>query len=136
MSGEARMVRGVLRAGACAIPVSIGIAFAIRGGRGAVAAAVAMGLVIANAAVAGAVLAYAARRQPVFFPMVAMPSYALRMAGILFAMAALRNAGSVDGSTFVVVFGVGVVGALAIEWRIWSRTPWAALTFERPKETT
>lgn len=124
------MVRGVLKAGAFAIPVSVGAAYAIRGGKGAVAAVVAMGLVIANAAVAGAVLAYAARRQPVFFPMIAMPSYALRMAGILFAMAALRNLGAVDAPTFAVVFGAGVVGALAVEWRIWSRTPWLALTFD------
>lgn len=129
MSGEGRMVRGVLRAGLIASPVVTGIAFLARGADGASSAATAIALVLVNAVVAAWMLVWAAKRQPVYFPLIAMPSYVVRMGGTLFALAKLREAAWIDVPTFAIVFGWGVLGSLVIEWRIWSRTPWIALTF-------
>ena len=129
MSGEGRMAWGVLRAGLIATPVVTGLAFLVRGSDGAASAATALALVLANALIAAWMLVWAANKQPVFFPVVAMPSYAVRMGGMLFALAKLRSAVWIDVPTFAIVFGWGVLGSLVVEWRIWSRTPWIALTF-------
>jgi hypothetical protein len=123
------MAWAVLRAGLLAAPVVTGLAYSVRGADGAASAATAMALVLANALIAASMLVWAAKRQPIFFPMVAMPSYAIRMGGMLFALAKLRAAEWIDVPTFAVVFGWGVLGSIVIEWRIWSRTPWIALTF-------
>jgi hypothetical protein len=132
-SGEGRMVWGVLRAGLIAAPFVTAIAFLIRGGDGAASAATAIALVLANALIAAWMLVWAAKRQPVYFPMMAMPSYVVRMGGMLLILAKLRTADWIDVPTFAIVFGWGVLGSLVIEWRIWSRTPWIALTFEEQR---
>jgi hypothetical protein len=129
MSGEGRMAWGVLRAALLAAPFVTGLAFLVRGGNGGASAATALALVLANALSAAWMLVWAAKRQPVYFPMIAMPSYVVRMGGMLFALAKLRSADWIDVPTFAIVFGWGVLGSLVIEWRIWSRTPWIALTF-------
>jgi hypothetical protein len=129
MSGEGRMAWGVLRAGLLAAPVVTLIAFLVRGANGAASAAAAIALVLANALIAAWILVWAAKRQPVSFPMVAMPSYVVRIGGMLLLLAKLRAAAWIEVPTFAIVFGWGVLGSLVIEWRIWSRTPWIALTF-------
>ena len=139
MSGEGSMVRGGLLAGALALPVVAGIATLIRGAPGGLAAVAAVALVLANFAVAGYVLAYAARRSKTMFPAVAMPSYALRMFGVLMAMKYLHDVAAIDRPTFAITFGLGVVALLAYECRLYVKTPWLALTFSPPadaKETT
>lgn len=133
MSGEGRMAWGVLRAGLLAAPVVTCLAFLIQGGNGAASAATAIALVLANALSAAWILVWAAKRQPVYFPAIAMPSYAIRMGGMLFALAKLRGAAWIDVPTFAIVFGWGVLGSLFVEWRIWSRTPWIALTFNEQR---
>lgn len=130
------MVRGGLAAGAAALPVAAGIAFAVRGSEGALAAALALALIVANFAVAGAALAWAARKNAVLFPAVALPSYAFRMLGVLMAMRALREVDVIDHPTFVVTFGVGIVALLGYECWLYTKTPWLALTFSPTKETT
>jgi hypothetical protein len=106
VSGEGRMVRGGLLAGALALPVVAGLATAIRGTAGGLAAVAAISLVLANFAVAGYALAYAARRSKTMFPAIAMPSYALRMFGVLMAMKYLHDVSTVDRPTFAITFGV------------------------------
>lgn len=129
------MVRAGLVAGAAAAPPVVLVALAVRGGTGGLAALAALGLVLANFAVSGATLAYAAKRNQTLFPAVAMPSYAFRMLGVLMAMKTFREIDAIDVPTFAVTFGTGVVALLAYECWIYTKTPWLALTFSPTKET-
>lgn len=132
MSGERRMVTGALRWGGAALPVVTGIAYVVRGGDGAAAAAIALAIVLANFAAAGVVSAIAGRRNPVLAAFVGMPSYAIRMPLVLVALVALDGRSFIDEPTFAAVFGAGVAGILGYEWVLWKRTPWLALTFAGP----
>ena len=135
MSGEGRMVRGGMIAAGLALPVAAALALAFRGTAGALGASAAIALVLANFAVAGLTLAWTARRAPVMFPAVAMPSYAFRMIGVFLAMKFLRGTQAIDHPTFAITFGLGVVALLAFECRLYAKTPWLALTFSPTKET-
>lgn len=132
MSGEGLLVWGALRAGGIVLVPASALAWVLRGPSGALAAASALALVLANLAVAGAVLVLAARRSPTLFPAVAIPSYVFRMAGMFAAMSALLDRPLIDPSSFAVTFGAGVAGLLAYEWMIWARTPWIALSLKEP----
>lgn len=121
------MVRAAIRAGAASLVPTTGVALLVRGPSGAAAAALALSLVVANFALSGAALDAAARRWPLTFPAVAMPSYALRMAGLFAAMSAIKSS-PVDPLVFAIVFAAAVVGLLAYECVVWARTPWLALT--------
>ena len=98
------MAWGVLRAGLIASPFVTGLAFLVCGTDGAASAVTAIALVLANAVVAAWMLVWAAKRQPVYFPIIAMPSYVVRMGGTLFALAKLRDAAWIDVPTFAIVF--------------------------------
>jgi hypothetical protein len=130
------MVRGGVAAGALVTPAAAAIAFAVRGRAGGLAVVAAFGLVLANFAISGAILTLAARRYPLMFPAIAMPSYALRMLSMLFAMQQLRQVSAIDHLTFAVTFGAGVVALLVYECWLYTKTPWLALTFSPTKETT
>jgi len=127
--GESRLIIGAFRAGGIALVPAVGIAWAVRGGSGALAALVALGIVVANIAVSGLVLLAAAKRSPENFPMIAMPSYALRMVAVFAAMAAAHTTSAIDAPTFTITFAAGVVVILAYECFLWARTPWLALEF-------
>jgi hypothetical protein len=129
------MVRAGLLAGAAATPVVVLVAGLVRGVEGIVAAVAALGLVLANFAVSGAALAYAAKRNKILFPAIAMPSYAFRMLAMLMAMKAFREIDMIDVPAFAITFSVGVVALLAYECWIYTKTPWLALTFSPTKET-
>ncbi|HEX9696654.1 MAG TPA: hypothetical protein VGB64_10140 [Actinomycetota bacterium] len=135
-SGELRMVRGAMVAVSAATPPVAAIAWIVRGPEGAASVIIAVAIVLANAFVSALVLAVAVKRSPLMGPSLQMPSYAFRMAGIVFTLAKLRNASFVDPPTFAICFAVAVVATLAIEARIYKRTPWAALTFLEQKELT
>ena len=133
MRGEGRLISGALRAGAVALVPATAIAWIVRGTGGALAAMIALALVVANIAVSGLVLLIAARRAPENYPMIALPSYALRMAGVFAVMGAVYASGSIDQPTFTVTFALGVVGILAYECVLWARTPWLALEFGKER---
>ncbi|MCA1833508.1 MAG: hypothetical protein ABR548_13935 [Actinomycetota bacterium] len=135
MSGEGRMVRGGTLATIVVLPLAALLALVFRGTPGALAAAIAIALVLANFAVAGLALVWVARRAPVMFPAVAMPSYAVRMIGVFLAMKFLRGTDAIDHPTFAVTFGAGIVALLAYECWLYTKTPWLALTFSPKKET-
>ncbi len=134
MTGEGRMVRNGVLAGIAAVPVAALAAFATRGPDGAAGAAIALGLVLANFAVSGALLVWT-KRNPILFPTLGLPSYAFRMLGVLMAMKALKETTFIDHPTFAVTFGAGVVALLAYECLLYARTPWLALSFT-PKTIT
>lgn len=129
MRGESRLVGGAIRAGGIALVPAAGIAWMLRGRSGALAVVVALAIVVANIAVSGLVLMIASRRAPENYPLIAMPSYALRMFGVFAAMAAVHSTSTIDGPTFTVTFAAGVIGILAYECFLWARTPWLALDF-------
>jgi hypothetical protein len=136
MSGEARMIRGGMIAGLAVTPLVCGAAFLVRGSTGALGALIAVGLLLGNFAVAGVILILAARRSSIMFPAVAMPSYVLRILGLLVAANVLRHTSVIDHPTFAVTFGMGIVALLAYECRLYAKTPWLALTFSPTEETT
>ena len=129
MRGDGRLILGAFRAGVVLLVPAAAIAWAVRGGGGALAVLVALAIVVANLVVSGLVLLIAARRAPENYPMIAMPSYALRMVGVFAAMAAVHATKAIDSQTFTVAFAVGVVWILAYECFLWARTPWLALEF-------
>ncbi len=133
MRGDGRLILGAFRAGGIAVVPAAGIAWAVRGTGGAVAALIALALVVANIAVSGLVLLIAARRAPENYPMIALPSYALRMAGVFAVMGAVYTSSSIDQPTFTVTFALGVIGLLAYECFLWARTPWLALEFSKER---
>ncbi|HVL90738.1 MAG TPA: hypothetical protein VM841_10945, partial [Actinomycetota bacterium] len=128
-NGELRMVRSALLVVSAATPPTAAIAWLLRGPEGAISVLLAVAIVLANAFVSAAVLAFAVKRSPLMGPSLQMPSYAFRMAGIVFVLAKLRNASFVDVPTFAICFAVAVVATLAVEARVYKRTPWVALTF-------
>lgn len=129
MSGEFRMVKAaVILCLAAAVPAAVA-AWLVRGPNGAAGVGMALALVLANTVIAAAVLVWAGKRWPLLAPAVAMPSYAFRMAGLVFAMAKLRHASFVDAPAFAIAFGAAVVFTLFAEARAYGKTPWAALTF-------
>ena len=133
MRGEGRLIVGAFRAGGIAVVPAAGIAWAVRGRSGALAALIALALVVANIAVSGLVLLIAARRSPENYPMIAMPSYAVRMIAVFAAIAAVRTTDAIDAPTFAVTFALGVVGILVYECVLWARTPWLALEFGKER---
>jgi hypothetical protein len=128
--GEGRLILGACRAGGIAVVPAAVIAYVVRGTPGALAAVVAVG----NLVVSGAVLFITARRLPDSYPMIAMPSYGLRMVAVFAAMGAAYSTDAIDPVTFSIVFAAGLAGILAYECVLFARTPWLALEFakERP----
>ena len=128
-NGELRMVRGAFVVVATATPPAAAVAWIVRGPNGAISVLLAVAIVLANAIVSAAVLAFAVKKSALMGPSLQMPSYAFRMAGIVFTLAKLRDASFVDAPTFAVCFAAAVVATLAVEARVYKRTPWIALTF-------
>ncbi|MGZ4105056.1 MAG: hypothetical protein ACXVP8_07315, partial [Actinomycetota bacterium] len=95
-----------------------------------VSAAVAIGIVVANAAVAAVLSAAAGRISFTAAGLVSFPSFFLRLGGIAAAFTALGRLSVIDRGTLAVTFGLALVFVLALEARAWKRTPWLALTFK------
>ena len=134
MSAEARMVRPALIWGLVASVPAVGIAYAERGDHGAASAAVAIGIVLVNALAAAGISAFAGKMHALAAGFVSLPSFAVRMALILVALSALKNASFIDKPTFALTFGTAVTAVLVLEARGYIRTPWLALTYGK-KET-
>jgi uncharacterized membrane protein len=103
--------------------------WAIRGTEGALAVVAALAIVVVNLAVSGLALTIAARRSPAMFPMIALPSYAVRMLAVFAAMGAAHASRAIDGTVFSIAFAAGLVVVLTYECLLWARTPWLALEF-------
>ena len=129
MKAEGRLVWGALRAGALALVPGCGIAWALRGPEGAAAVAAALAIVAGNFVLSGIALGFASRRVPTVFPMIALPSYAFRMAGVFTAMSAAYASRAIDDATFTVAFMGGLIWILVYECVLWARTPWLAIEF-------
>src|SRR5437879_13430280 len=115
MSGEARMVRPAMIWGLVALPPVAGVAYLARGSHGAISASIALSLVIANAGVAAAISALASRKHVFAAGFVSLPSFALRMAGILVVLTVLKRASDIDTPSVATTYGAGSSAALALE---------------------
>jgi ATP synthase protein I len=133
VSGESRVAGNALLWGALAAVPGVGLAAALRGGDGAISAAVGIALVLANVALS-AIFSVAAGKLTAAGPaLVAMPSFTVRMAAIFFGLAALRNRSFIDEPVLAVTFVAALTLVLWREALTFKRTPWLALTFG-PKE--
>lgn len=130
MSGEMRLVRSAMLWGFIALPPAVGLAFLLRDAAGAISVAIAAGLVLANAALAGWISAFAGRRSTAAAAFASLPSFGVRMVLIFTSMAALRDQTFIDPPTFALTFGVAVTIVLFAESRTWGRTPWIGLTLK------
>ena len=126
-----RMAKGALMWGAAAAMPAAGIAYVVRGRNGALSTLIALGIVLANAAAAAIVSAFAGKRSALGAAAISMPSFAVRMAAILAALGMLKNASFVDEPTFALTFGLAVTAVLHMEAKAWKRTPWVAMTFDK-----
>lgn len=122
------MVRGALAWGAAAAAPATALAYVLRGSRGAASVAIAVGLVLANTALAAGATAIAGRISATAAMFVSLPSFGVRMLGILAALAALKGRSFIDRPAFALAFGVAVTAVIAFEAVRWSRTPWIGLT--------
>lgn len=128
-----RMVKSALGWGTAVALPGIAIAYLLRGRDGALSAAIAIGIVLANAGAAGAISALAGRISTATAALVSLPSFTFRMMMVLTAFALLQGKTFIDETTFGIAFGLSVAVVLAAESVRWARTPWISLTM---KETT
>jgi hypothetical protein len=135
MSAEARLLRPALIWSLVAAGPVVGIAYAARGDHGAVSAAIAVAIVLLNAITAAVISGAASRLHALAAGFISLPSFAIRMAAILVALAALKNASFIDKPTFALTFGAAVTAVLVLEARGYIRTPWLALTLDKKKES-
>ena len=134
MSGEIKVVRGALVWGAAAMAPLAGLAYLIRGQDGAVSAALALGLVLANAGLSALISAVAGRLTPSAPMMISLPSFGVRMALIAAVLIAVQGRSFMDEPVFAATFGLSILFVIVAEATTWRRTPWIALTFS-PEES-
>lgn len=130
MNGELRLAREAVGWTLIGVVPAAGIAYLARGDKGAISAAIAVGIVLVNAVVAAALSTAAGRISFAAAGLVSFPSFFLRLAGIAAAFTALGSLSIIDRGTLAVTFGLALVWVLALEARAWKRTPWLALTFK------
>jgi hypothetical protein len=129
--GETRLIWGAVRAGVSLAPPGALLGWGLRGPRGAVAVAAALALIVTNLVISGLALVLASRIWPLNFPAVALPSFAIRMAGVFAGMAMVHGSGLADPMVFTTAFAAGLVLVLVYELRLWARTPWLALEYTK-----
>ena len=122
--------------GSAAVIPAAGLAYALRGGDGAASVAIAIGLVLANAALAAGISILAGCISTMTAAMVSLPSFAFRLAIMFTALAWLRGQSYIDRPAFALTFGMAVMVVIWFEARGWKRTPWLALTFGPGRSAT
>ena len=130
MSGELLVVRHALRWGVVlTVPLAAAVG-AFRGLPGAFSVLIGLGLVLGNTALSAGISALAGRFFPFGAAMIALPSFAFRMAAIVGVMTVLDGRGSIDATAFAIAFGAGLMAVIVMEARAMKRTPWIALTYD------
>ena len=133
MSGEMRLTKGaVLWTAIAAVPASV-VAGLVDGGRGVLSVTIATAIVLANALASAGISMLAGRLSRTGAAMIALPSFAVRMALVVALLELVKLTHLVVPAIFAATFGTAVALVLFIEARTYKRTPWLALTFA-PKE--
>lgn len=133
MSAEIRIARDALKWGCLAVMPCALVAMLVRGFPAALSVFAAFGIVLANAGLAAVVSAGAGKISPTTPALMALPSFALRMMGVVAALVALSSVRGIDQTVFAVAFALAVVGVLVVESHRWAHTPWIAMTFLEEK---
>lgn len=111
-----RVASSVARHGLYVAPAVVGLAWLVRGGSGAGAAAIGIAIVVANLFASAMSLAWAARQAPNLLMVVALGGFLLRMAAVVVVLFVVRNV--VDVPTLAVTVVVGQLGLLFWEARL------------------
>lgn len=130
MSGEFRLVRGALAWGGIAAAAGAVVVYPLRGAEASASVLLAAAIALGNAGAAAGLSALAGRVTSLGPALVAVPSFLVRMLGIVATLAALRARPFVDEPVFASSFGVAVTLVLVWEVARWKRIPWLALTLE------
>src|SRR3954465_12273033 len=119
---ERELVFDIAKHGLIAAPVIIGLAAIFRGGPGAASAALAVGVVIANLALSGATLSWAARTSLNLLMIAALGGFLLRMGVVVGIIALVRHEPWVDLPVLAVTLLLTQLGLLFWETRYVSAT--------------
>lgn len=103
-------------------PAVVAVAALLRGWGGALGAALALAVVVANFLLAASLLQWAGRISPSMVAVAAFGGYVSRMAVITVVLLAVRNVSAVDFATFGIVLVVTHLGLLFWELRSVSLT--------------
>lgn len=123
MNVEARLAAGAARKALIVGPVLLGAAALLRGLDGAVAAALALAVVVANFLASGAMLSVAARISPVAYQAAALFGFFLRLGLITIVLLLLLSLWELDRVTLGVTAVVGYLALLSWEAVDASRDP-------------
>jgi hypothetical protein len=129
---ERQVTADLIRRGVLVSPVLLGVAGAIWGLHGALSAAYALGLVLANFALAAALLSWGARVSLVALGIAALGGYVVRLALVTVAVLAVIHQSWVSVVPLALTIGVTHLGLLAWETRYVS----ASLAFPGLKPRT
>ena len=114
---ERQLVVDIAKRGLVVAPLIVLTAAVARGGAGATSAAFAVAIVLANLALAGAALSWAARTSPNLLMIVSLGGFLVRMGVLVGIIAAVRHQAWVDLPTLAVTLFVTQVGLLMWEAR-------------------
>ena len=114
---ERQLVVDIAKRGLVVAPLIVLAAAVARGGAGATSAAFAVAIVLANLALTGAALSWAARTSPNLLMIVSLGGFLVRMGVLVGIIAAVRNQAWVDLPTLAVTLFVTQVGLLMWEAR-------------------
>ena len=114
---ERELVIDIAKRGLLVMPAIVGLAAVARGGAGAASAALAVVVVLANLALSGAALSWAARTSLNLLMIVALGGFLVRMGLITALVAAVRHQSWVDLPVLAVTLFVTQVGLLFWETR-------------------
>ena len=112
---ERQIVFDIAKRGVLVAPAIVAVAAVARGGAGAVSAALAVVIVLANLGLSGAALSWAARTSLNLSMVVSLGGFLVRMGVLVGIVAAVRHESWVDLPTLAVTLFVTQVGAPALE---------------------
>ena len=112
---ERQIVFDIAKRGVLVAPAIVAVAAVARGGAGAVSAALAVVIVLANLGLSGAALSWAARTSLNLLMVVSLGGFLVRMGVLVGIVAAVRHESWVDLPTLAVTLFVTQVGLLLWE---------------------
>jgi hypothetical protein len=119
---ERELVLDIAKRGLMAAPLIVLVGGLARGGAGAASAALAVAIVLANLALSGATLSWAARTSLNLLMMAALGGFLVRMGLVVAVVSAVRHETWVDLPTLAVTLFVTQIGLLFWETRYVSAT--------------
>jgi len=114
---ERELVVDIVKRGLLVAPVVVVVGALVRGGAGAASAGFALAVVLANLALSGATLSWAARTSLNLLMIAALGGFLVRMGALVAIVAAVRHESWVDLPTLAVTLFVAQIGLLFWETR-------------------